>query len=562
LLIPKSEGRDEDIINGFKVAQTVAKQGWLAPIIGLSAYTAQNDVQAKKAFLLQSEFETKGRPVFSDFLEKGELFDPNPSKQHLAPAKLRRHLIPLFRYVELAGGFPSPTFFIGEAMLRILRQFVELSRLRDDGWRFLPKMLLLGDPGCGKTHLAYTYHQLLHQRDIDQSVASIRPRIPETINCASLAASDLSGQVELFGVSQGPRSRAGARIGNFVNQRGRFERATVYNGVAQDHLAPTDAVPVYNQGGVVFLDEFANLDLGLQASVLNTVEEGWVRRVIDGSRVDIGCHIVCATNVDPTQAVRSPSELSYTDTRALRMRSDLIDRIPYVIRVPSLRERDETEILALLRQFAIRSSGALVVNVTHSAREILRAAIQEGIVASIRHLQTIAKLEPGEDIISDGNLRWVIEKGHILKQKSLIGLAAQKEKLSLTEKARKIGLPGWLCRDDLPEWTAWAVERLYDVQVGQAQTPNFKESAFQTPDGQEKQWRYWLLSTYITDVENLYRAKSHTLNTRRNEARRAFDFNEDARKMIAADLGQFDQGVLLSNSRRAKSPSSQRGPRK
>jgi CheY-like chemotaxis protein len=559
LLIPKTKDRtEENIINGFSAAQKIAERGWLAPIIGLSAYTDEGNVQSQKTLLRQKEFEIEGRPVFADFLAKGkEGFNPNHFA--LLPAKLRRHIIPLFHYAKQALNFAEPTFFIGDEMLRILRQLVWLSRLESDSWRSLPKILLLGDTGSGKTHLASTYHRFLQLRDKKSNppVKTRRPSEPITINCASLTAFDLSGQIELFGASDGSQVIGAHRGDGIVTQRGAFERATVHpadNGLVWSGFAPFKVMPAYEEGGVVFFDEFANLHLTLQAGVLNTIEEGWIRRVLDGSVVRIGCHIVCATNADPSETMRDTSKITYSDVGSPRMRKDLIDRIPYVIRVPSLREREPAEILALLERFAMRSSKADEVKITPSAKEILFAAIDKNIVTSIRHLQNIARLQPGEDIISDSNLRWVIEKARILKVKSLLGATGEP---TVTEKAKAIGLKkAWLYDAPLPTYTAWAVEKLYSVSKDPEhhQTPNFQEPQFQTTEGQEWRWRYWLLSMYFEDqgtALSLYRSTKGILNSRRSEARKKFGFNGDARHN-RKEIETFDRNILLSSKPRVR----------
>lgn len=547
LLIPKSTANsEENIINGFAAAQKIAERGWLAPVIGLSAYTDEGGVKNQKELLRQEEFEREGRPVFADFLAKGKE-GLNPDHFDLLRAKFRRHIIPLFHYAKAALQSDEPTFFIGDEMLRILRQLVWLSRLEADSWRTLPKILLLGETGSGKTHLASTYHRFLqlHDRTQNPSGETRRPSKPITINCASLTAFDLSGQIELFGARDKSGDVGHHRGNGIITQVGALERATVYPKSTKE-FASSKALPAYNEGGVVFFDEFANLHLTLQAGVLNTIEEGWIRRVLDASTVRIGCQIICATNADPSDTMLDTGKISYLDAESPRMRKDLIDRLPYVIRVPSLREREPREILALLKRFAMLSSGADHVKITPSAEEILFAAIDKKIVTSIRHLQNIARLQSGEDIISDSNLRWVIEKARILKVKWLPEATGQ---LTVAEKAKEIGLKEWLCVD-LPAYTAWAVEHLYNVYKDPEhhQAPNFQETQYQMAEGQERQWRYWLLSAYFENqgtALSLYRSTKGIFNSRRSQARKKFGSKGDARGK-GKEKETFDREILLS----------------
>jgi len=557
LLIPKSDNPDEcDITYGFAVARKIAEKQWLAPVIGLSAYTDEENTRATKWLLSQEEFEKEGIPVFGDFLAKGTIA-LNPANRALFAAKLRRHVIPLFHYAKAAAGTEEslfhgdPTFFVGNEMLRILRQLVWLSRLEVDSWRTLPKILLLGPTGSGKTHLASTYHRFLQLQDrILNRAAETRPPNPIRVNCAGLISYDLSGQIEMYGARDNTQALGLRRGHDIVTQLGAFERASVYidgQGTRWTAFAPPNLRPQYGAGGVVFFDEFANLHLTLQAGVLNAIEEGWIRRTLDNSTVNIGCHIVCATNADPSKTTRETSDIDFQDIDSPRMRQDLLDRIPYVINVPSLREREPAEILGLLERFARLSSGVSEVHITPSAEEILFAAIksEKNIVTSIRHLQSIARLQPGENVISDSNLRWVIEKARILKAKSLF----RGGELTIAEKAKEIGLKEWLCVD-LPPYTGWGVEQLYNVHKDpeRHQVPNFQEQQYQTAEGQEKEWRYWLLSAYFereATALKLFQKDKRIFNARRNQARKNFGLKTDGRK-DRKNAETFDRQILLS----------------
>ncbi|HEU4612655.1 MAG TPA: sigma 54-interacting transcriptional regulator, partial [Kofleriaceae bacterium] len=160
---------------------------------------------------------------------------------------------------------------------------------------------ILGETGTGKEVIARTLHA--------SSPRAHRPFV--AVNVAALPAELLES--ELFGHARG------AFTGATTAKRGLFEEAN---------------------GGVLFLDEIAEMPLPLQAKLLRALQDGEVRRLGETQAFAVDVRIVCATHRDLAEAVRRG-----------QFREDLFFRIKVLaLRVPPLRERTE-DIVPLARQF-------------------------------------------------------------------------------------------------------------------------------------------------------------------------------------------------------------------
>lgn len=152
------------------------------------------------------------------------------------------------------------------------------------------KVLITGESGTGKEVIAKYIHQRSHKWN--------GPFI--SINCAAIPASLF--EYELFGYEKG------AIAGATEEKKGMFEIAS---------------------GGVLFLDEIAEMPLEMQAKLLRVLENNEFRRVGGVSQISVNCRVICATNRDLWSAVNKGL-----------FREDLYYRINVIpIHIPPLRNR-------------------------------------------------------------------------------------------------------------------------------------------------------------------------------------------------------------------------------
>ncbi len=153
-------------------------------------------------------------------------------------------------------------------------------------------VLLLGESGSGKDHLAKYIHE--HSRRAPGPFFSI--------NCAAVAPE--LAESELFGHERGAFTGAQAR------KRGLLELA---------------------EGGTLLLNEIGELSLLLQAKLLTFLDTRQITRVGGEKNVTVNARLIAATNKDLEQEVKTQ-----------RFRKDLFYRLNVIsITVPPLRERSE-----------------------------------------------------------------------------------------------------------------------------------------------------------------------------------------------------------------------------
>ena len=256
-------------------------------------------------------------------------------------------------------------------------------------------VLLQGESGVGKEIVARTVHDL-------------SPRAKRSfvkVNCAALPEELLES--ELFGYERGAFTGAAAR------KQGRFEVA---------------------HRGTMFLDEIGEMSRGLQAKLLQVLQDGEFTRLGGNKEVRVDARVVCATNRKLEEMVSDGS-----------FREDLFFRLNVVnIVIPPLRERREeidTLIDTFLRRFTARYRKGTI-----RLSDRLWAALREyAFPGNVRQLENMIKrvvVLESEDAILDEILRLDVGAGPPLDsfQQLLEEVEASAGDIPLREVGRRAAL--------------------------------------------------------------------------------------------------------------------------
>jgi len=170
---------------------------------------------------------------------------------------------------------------------------VKLQKQIEKAARFSEPVLITGESGVGKELAAQSLYLLSDRRG--------RPYVP--VNCPQYGDGNLTAS-ELFG------HRRGSFTGAVVDRKGAFESA---------------------DGGVIFLDEVADLHLGTQAMLLRALASGEFQPLGETRSRTADVRVLAATN-------RSLNAL----VGAKKFRRDFYFRLRYfLLDVPPLRERED-----------------------------------------------------------------------------------------------------------------------------------------------------------------------------------------------------------------------------
>jgi len=201
-------------------------------------------------------------------------------------------------------------------------------------------VLITGESGTGKELVANAIHRL-------DPLRSQRPFV--AVNCGAVAR-DLA-ESELFG------HRRGAFTGAERDRKGWFRSA---------------------DGGVLFLDEVAELDEHLQAKLLRVLQEQRVLGVGEDLETPVNVRVVAATNADLAARVRDGS-----------FRTDLYNRLnALTIQLPPLRERRE-DIRPLAEHFIAKFSKLHGGAVVTSSAEFISALSRLELTGNARQLENL-----------------------------------------------------------------------------------------------------------------------------------------------------------------------------
>jgi two-component system response regulator AtoC len=191
--------------------------------------------------------------------------------------------LPVAKGPLLNGIRPEVLFGVAPEMQRIRKTIEQVAAVR------VP-VLIRGESGSGKEILAAYLHRL--------SPWSSAPLVK--VNCAAIPGTLLES--ELFGYEKG------SFTGAYSSRAGKFESAN---------------------GGTIVLDEIADIDSGLQAKLLQVLQDGCFSRIGDLEERRVEVRIVCITNRDIEAEIQRGS-----------FREDLYYRINVVnVQMPPLRHR-------------------------------------------------------------------------------------------------------------------------------------------------------------------------------------------------------------------------------
>lgn len=128
-------------------------------------------------------------------------------------------------------------------------------------------------------------------------------------------------------------------------------------------------------GGVLFLDEISETDLGVQAKLLRFLEERTFQRLGNTQPIQVDVQLLAATNADLAQRVREG-----------RFREDLYYRLKvYEIHLPPLRERKED--IPLLMEYFLRLQRMQGRRVERTSSDAMRLLMDYDWPGNVRQLK-------------------------------------------------------------------------------------------------------------------------------------------------------------------------------
>jgi DNA-binding NtrC family response regulator len=263
--------------------------------------------------------------------------------------ELRRETFQLERKLERKYAF--------QGLISRNPYMLEIFGLIENIAKYFTSVLVTGETGTGKEVVARAVHALSPYRDTALVVC----------DCASIPENLFES--ELFGYKKG------AFTGADKDKPGLFEEA---------------------DGGVIFLDEIAEIPVAVQAKLLRVLESHEFRPLGGNENRHVEVRVIAATNRNLAETVRSGG-----------FREDLFHRLnKVVIELPPLRERLE-DIPLLVRHFLQGSNKKFSKNVKGVSREVQKLFLKYGWPGNVRELQNV--LESGamlckKDFIEVANL--------------------------------------------------------------------------------------------------------------------------------------------------------------
>jgi DNA-binding NtrC family response regulator len=219
-------------------------------------------------------------------------------------------------------------------MMSVFRSIVRFSALSD-----LP-VLITGETGTGKEGLARALHRLDPKRSRGPFAA---------VNCGAISAS--LAESEFFG------HRRGAFTGAERDRKGLIRSA---------------------EGGVLFLDEIADLEVALQTRLLRVLQENRVLAVGEDREAEVNVRVVAASNRDLEQMIRQN-----------KFRSDLFHRLNVLsVQVPPLRDRPG-DLASLVEHFLRKYQPLTSAGPLKAGADFLEALQLVDLPGNVRQLENI-----------------------------------------------------------------------------------------------------------------------------------------------------------------------------
>ena len=216
---------------------------------------------------------------------------------------------------------------------------LEIFGLMENIAKYFTSVLLTGETGTGKDVVARAIHGLCPFRDQALVIC----------DCASIPENLFES--ELFGYKKG------AFTGADKDKRGLFEEA---------------------DGGVIFLDEIAEIPVAVQAKLLRVLESHEFRPLGGNESTRVEVRVIAATNRNLTESVRSGG-----------FREDLFHRLnKVVIELPPLRERLE-DIPLLVRHFLQSANKKFSKDLKGVSREVQKLFLKYGWPGNVRELENV-----------------------------------------------------------------------------------------------------------------------------------------------------------------------------
>ncbi|MGI5861092.1 MAG: sigma-54-dependent transcriptional regulator [Myxococcales bacterium] len=345
-------------MDGLELLESYRSSGGRVPMIVLSAMAGSDDI-VKAMRLGATDYLTK--PVDpSDLLASmARAFGRQPAPAPAPPPPPK---------AEAEEPAEERSFIAHSAAMLRVRRLVE--RIADTD---VP-VLLLGESGVGKEVIAREVHGRSRRRN--------KPFLK--INCAALPSELLES--ELFGHEKG------AFTGATAEKPGKFELA---------------------HQGTIFLDEIGEMDIRLQAKLLQVLQDEEFFRVGGKKSVRVDARVVCATNRDLEAEIRKAS-----------FREDLFYRLNVVtIRIPPLRERRE-DIPPIFEHFVRKYRRKYNTPDEPLAPDVTRAIFEYDFPGNVRELENLVRrLVVLRD--PEGVLRELRARTEAREQPAVIGLPAQ-----------------------------------------------------------------------------------------------------------------------------------------